>query len=75
MSVIRAVITPGARKERIQQAPEGGFTISVREEAVGNKANERVRELLALHFHLPKTQVRLLSGARSPHKRFSIITT
>jgi len=69
---VRVVATPGARKERITKASETEFAIQVREPAERNMANKRICVLLAQEFHVPLTQVRLLTGHRSRVKLVSV---
>lgn len=68
---IRVFVTPGAKREKVD---ENGDTlrISVREPATGNRANDRVRELIALRFEQPIGKVRILTGHRSRVKMISI---
>ena len=76
---IKVFVTPGAKKEKIEENPStklgaGGpmLLISVREPATGNRANDRVRELVALRVGLPLRKVRILTGHRSRAKMISI---
>lgn len=69
---IRVTVTPGARKETIEETGDASFAITVREPAAQNLANTRVRELLARHFSVPANQVRILTGHRSRSKMVSI---
>ncbi|MFQ5661628.1 MAG: DUF167 domain-containing protein [Candidatus Paceibacteria bacterium] len=69
---IKVKVTPDAKKEKLEQKQEDLFELSVREKAKQNMANERVRELIARHFGIIKTDVRIISGHRSPSKIISI---
>ena len=69
---IKVTVTPGARKERIEALGEASFSISVKEPAAQNHANTRVRELLAEHFAITTSRVRILTGHRSRSKMISI---
>ena len=68
---IRVLVTPGARKEAVEEKGET-LVISVREPATRNLANERVRELVALRFKAPIAKVRILTGHHSRVKMISI---
>jgi uncharacterized protein YggU (UPF0235/DUF167 family) len=70
---IRVQVTPGSRREKFKELRPGVFEISVREEAEGNKANMRVRELVAEHFNITVRQVQIESGHRSSKKRLCIL--
>ena len=69
---VRVKVVAGARRERVEEGKGGALIVRVREEARRGEANERVRQLLALHFGVPVRTVRIVSGARSPGKRFAI---
>lgn len=65
---LRVSVAPGSKREHIAEGKDGMLLISVREPAEGNRANSRVRELVALRFMLPTSSVRILSGHHSPVK-------
>ena len=69
---MRVHVVPGARKENVTEEKDGSLSISVREPAEGNRANARVRELVALRLLLPLEKVRILSGHHSPGKMLTI---
>lgn len=69
---IKVHVTPGVRKERIEQKGVGTYTVAVREKALHNEANTRVREIVAEMHGVPKTRVRMTRGARSSRKVFNI---
>ena len=68
---IKVFVTPGAKKEKIEEKGET-LAIAVREPAMGNRANDRVRELIALREGVPLGKVRILTGHRSRAKMISI---
>ncbi|MFA6408443.1 MAG: DUF167 domain-containing protein [Candidatus Paceibacterota bacterium] len=68
---IKVFVTPGAKRESVIGEGET-LTISVREPATGNRANTRVRELVALRHGVPLAQVRILTGHRSRAKMISV---
>lgn len=69
---IRIEVNPGARKESVHKE-EGKWQISVREKAEGNRANIRVRELVAQELSMPFNRVRILTGHHSRSKMISIV--
>ncbi len=76
---LKVLVAPGARKESVEEraqkkgsAGEPSLLISVREPAAGNRANDRVRELIALRFGVPAARVRILTGHHSRAKMISI---
>jgi uncharacterized protein YggU (UPF0235/DUF167 family) len=69
---IHVAVTPGVRKESFEELKPDHFAIKVKEKAMRNMANDRVRALVAKHFSVPVGRVRLVSGHRSPSKLFSV---
>ncbi len=67
----KAVVKAGAKKESIELDGDR-FFIAVREPAERNMANARVRELVALHFKVPASKVRILNGHHSPSKLLAV---
>lgn len=68
---IKVFVTPSAKRENVEEKGET-LTIAVREPATGNRANDRVRELIALRYGQPLGKVRILTGHRSRAKMISI---
>lgn len=71
MTFIKVFVTPGAKKEKVEEKGET-LAISVREPAQGNQANDRVRAILAERTGAPVGKVRILTGHRSRAKMVSI---
>lgn len=74
---IKVFVTPGAKKEKVEDSPTKDgesetLAVSVREPATGNRANDRVRELIALRVGKPVGKVRILTGHRSRSKMISV---
>jgi len=70
--VVRVKATPGASKEIIEKIGEHQFEMFVREPAVNNMANRRMRVLVADAYKVPLQNVRLATGHRSRHKTFHV---
>jgi len=68
---IKVFVTPGAKKEKVEEKGEM-LAIAVREPAMGNRANDRVREIIAERAGAPLGKVRILTGHRSRAKMVSI---
>lgn len=68
---IKVFVTPGAKREKVEEKGEE-LLISVREEAQGNRANDRVREIVAERTGALLGKVRILTGHRSRAKMISI---
>ncbi|MFI6870055.1 DUF167 domain-containing protein [Nocardia sp. NPDC050406] len=72
-TVVRATIKPNSKKgPLVETAADGTLTLYVRAPAVEGKANKAACDLLAAHFGVPKSTVRLTAGAASRFKRFEI---
>lgn len=72
---IQVRVTAGAKHELVEEVGENRLRISVKEKAERNKANQRVRELVAAYTDRPIEAVRLINGHMSPSKLFSIQTS
>ena len=68
---IKVFVTPGAKREKVEEKGET-LAVSVREPASGNRANDRVRQIIAERFQKPFGNVRILTGHRSRAKMISI---
>ena len=69
---IKAKVKTGEKRDRLESVGENAFKISVRAEAKQNQANDRACELIAAHFKIPLSRVRLVSGHHRPSKLFSV---
>ncbi|MFZ2555829.1 MAG: DUF167 domain-containing protein [Minisyncoccia bacterium] len=72
ITMIRVKVRADASKEILIRKSDTLFEVSVKEPPHGNRANARVRTLLAQHLCIPLARVRLLSGHHSPSKKFEI---
>lgn len=68
MNYIHVKVKAGAREESFKQINEDHFEISVREKAERNMVNKKVLELIAKHFKISKSKVRIINGHRHPSK-------
>jgi uncharacterized protein YggU (UPF0235/DUF167 family) len=71
---IKVKVAAGARNELLEPMSKDAFKVSVREPAERNLANGRVIELIALHFKIPSSHVRIVNGHHSPSKILSVRT-
>jgi uncharacterized protein YggU (UPF0235/DUF167 family) len=69
---IQVLVKTNSKIESVEATPEGVYLVRVRTPPTEGKANIRVRELLAEHFHLPKSSVTLTSGPKSKKKTYEI---
>lgn len=71
--VVRATIKPNSRKgPLVETLDDGTLQLYVRAPAVEGKANKAAIDLLATHFGVPRSAVRLTAGATSRFKRFEL---
>jgi len=69
---IQVKVRPNSKTEELSQ--EGaGFTVKVKEPPREGKANHAVIKLLAEHFGVPRSQVRILSGFGSKNKTIEVV--
>ena len=72
MSYIHVLVTAGAKKESLKLKSVDHFEIYVKEKAERNMANNRVLEIVAEYFNIPKNKVRIVNGHRHPSKLLMI---
>jgi hypothetical protein len=64
---IQVKVKPNSRTEELSREGDS-FIVKVKEPPKEGKANQAVIKLLAEHFSIPQSQVRILSGFRSRSK-------
>lgn len=70
---VRVRVTPDAKKEHVERVAPDSFEIAVRELALRNMANQKVRELVAAAYGADASVVRIVSGHRSRTKIMGLI--
>jgi uncharacterized protein len=63
---------PGSKENVLAQEADGRWIARVKAQPIDGKANEALIKLIAEHFGLRQSQVRLERGAASKLKRFVI---
>lgn len=69
---IKVRVLAGAKKELFEAVSKDQFKVSVKEPAEQNRANRRVRTLVAEHFNIAEAKVKIISGHHSPSKILSV---
>lgn len=69
---IQVKVKPNSKTEELSQEGDS-FIVKVREPPKEGKANQAVIKLLAQHFGIPQSQVRILSGFNSRDKVAEIV--
>ena len=70
--VLAVVAQPGAKRNEVRGQQAAALKVGVTQVAEKGKANRALRDFLAQALRLNRSQVQLLSGETSRHKRFLI---
>ena len=65
-------VKPGSSKGPLVESDEEGLVVFVREKAIDGAANDGVTKLLADHFGVPKSRVRVVRGHTARIKQVQI---
>lgn len=67
--LISVTVKPNSKKgPLVVNNPDGSLTVFLREKPHDGEANAALLKLLSAHFNVPKTSLKLKSGATSRHK-------
>ncbi|MBQ3274851.1 DUF167 domain-containing protein [Candidatus Saccharibacteria bacterium] len=67
--LVSVIVKPGSKKgPKIEENPDKSLTVFLRERAHDGEANEALVKLLAAHFDVPKTSIKIRSGLASRRK-------
>ena len=70
--LVKVKAKPKSKKEGVKKLSEEYFEVRVNAPPEKGRANERIRELLAEHFGVPKSRVKLVRGETSRDKVFEV---
>ncbi len=70
--LVKVKAKPRSKKEGVKKLAENYFEVRVKQPPEKGRANERIAELLAEYFDIPKSRVRLVRGETSKEKVFEI---
>ncbi|RLJ69879.1 hypothetical protein BCF55_0136 [Hydrogenivirga caldilitoris] len=70
--IITVKVKPGARREEVKEISRDYLEVRVNAPPEKGKANERVLELIARHYGVRKSSVRILKGERAREKLIEI---
>jgi hypothetical protein len=65
---IFVVAKPNSREENVEKMDESHYKVSVTEPPVKGKANEAIRNALAVYFKTGSSSVKIISGHTSRNK-------
>jgi len=64
---------PSSREEKIEKVDEENYIVSVKEPPIKGKANEAIRNALAIYFKTGSSCVKIVSGYSSRNKIIEIL--
>jgi len=64
---------PNAREEKVERIDESNFVVSVKEPPEKGRANEAIRNALAVYFRIASSGVKIISGYSSRNKIIEIL--
>lgn len=70
--IIKVRVTPNAKAPSVVIADDGSYRVKVNAPASEGKANLRLAEILAEHFGVRASRVRIINGAGSRDKTVEI---
>jgi uncharacterized protein (TIGR00251 family) len=70
--IIRINVHTKAHDERVEEVDLDQYQVWITASPVDGAANEAVIEILADHFNVPSSAVRIKSGSKSRHKLIEI---
>ena len=63
---------PGAKEERVEEVDDSNYIVSVKEPPIKGRANEAIRNALAVYFKIASARVKIISGYSSKNKIIEI---
>jgi len=72
MKEVRVRVKPNSKREYVEEAPHDTLRVGVDAPSEENRANERLRELIAEYHDVPVKNVIIVKGSRSPNKLLRI---
>ena len=70
--IIQVKVKPNSRASLLEQKEDGTWLAQIKSPPVDGKANEELLTLVAKHFKLPKSDVRIKSGGSTRTKLVQI---
>ena len=64
---------PSSREEKVEKIDENNYVVSVTEPPEKGKANDAIRNALAVYFKTGSSQVKIVSGYSSRNKIIEIL--
>ena len=70
--VRRVKVKPNSKNPRIEEAPDGSLTVHLKSPPIEGRANEELIARLAERYGVPKSRIRIKSGAAARNKLVEI---
>ena len=70
---IRVKVKPNSRSNEVTRIADGSFAVKVTDPPSEGRANEKVIELLAKHFGIPKRNIAMVRGFSSRNKVLELL--
>jgi uncharacterized protein (TIGR00251 family) len=70
--ILRVKVKPNSRRPGIVEEADGGLTVNLKSPPVEGRANEELIQALAEKYGVPKSRIRIKSGAGSRNKLVEI---
>lgn len=64
---------PSSREEKVEKIDENNFVVSVKEPPEKGKANDAIRNALAVYFKTGSSRIKIVSGYSSRNKVIEIL--
>ena len=64
---------PSSREEKVEKIDETNYVVSVKEPPEKGKANNAIRNALAMYFKIASVRVKIISGYSSRNKIIEIL--
>ena len=68
MAKYSVLVKPGSSQEKVVFGAENKLTVYLRAKPHDGEANEALIKLLAKHFKVPKTSIKIIRGTKSRNK-------
>ena len=65
-------VKPNSREEKVEKMDENNYTVLVKEQPIKGRANEAIRNALAVYFKTGTASVKIISGHTSRNKIIEI---
>ena len=72
MSILHITVVPKSKKNTVAKIAADKYEVHLKAKPERNQANELLIQALAEYFAIPTTQIKILTGHHSPHKRVEI---